>query len=212
MKQETLGTYVKKYSKEIIIVIVCALLGGGLMGYSAKKHKVTTYTASRDVVIAHNVEETRSTNNQNDNNSIVYEDINMMPTYKDIVENNIIANQAHKHLNKKLRTKYSDKDIQEAISAKTSQQSLVLKIKVSTKSQNDSVAIVNAVSRSFKQQLPKLQPGAGHVTLLQKATKDSTTSITKPSVKKHAIVGLALGGLLGLIISLVMTTIKTFGK
>lgn len=211
MEKYTLGSYVKKYSKEIIVVIVCALLGGGFMGYSAKRHKVTTYTANRDVVISHNIEAVR-TNSQSDNTSIVNEDINMMPTYKDIVENDIIAKQARKQLPKKLRSKYSSTDIQEDISAKISQQSLVMKIKAETKSPKDSVRIVNAVARSFKQELPKLQPGSGRVTLLQKASKDNVDSTTKPSVKKHAVVGLALGGLLGLIISLVTVTIKTFIK
>ena len=211
MKNYTLGTYLKKYNKEIIIVIICALLGGGLMGYSAKKHKVTTYTANRDVVISHNVENEQS-NNQNGTNSVVNNDINLMPTYKDIIENDIIAKQARKDLSKKVRSKYSVNDIQSAVSAKVSQQSLVMNVKAESKSPQDSVEIVNAVTNSFKQQLPKLQPGSGRVTLLAKATNNNVNSTTRPSVKKHAVVGIVLGGLLGLIISLVMATIRTFGK
>ncbi|KRL26175.1 putative extracellular protein [Limosilactobacillus frumenti DSM 13145] len=181
------------------------------MGYSAKKRKVTTYTANRDVVISHNIERYQA-NNENGTNSVVNNDINMMPTYKDIVENDIIAKQARKNLPKKLRAKYSTSDIQDVVSAKVSQQSLVMDVKVETKSPKDSVQIVNAVSQSFKQQLPKLQPGSGQVTLLARANKNNVNSTTKPSAKKYAIVGLALGGLLGLIISLVIATVRTFGK
>lgn len=211
MNNLTVSGYLKKYSKEIIVVALCALIGGGWMGYSAKKHKITEYTANRDVVISHNIEPVQS-NSTNDNNSVVVNDLNMMPTYKDIVENDLIANQARKRLPKKLQKKYSVNALQSVLGAKTSQQSLVMRIKADTRSQKDSVAIVNAASEAFQNELPKLQLGAGKVTLLQKANVNNTSSTTRPSVKKHTVVGLALGALLGLIISLVSVTIKNFVK
>lgn len=209
MNNLTLLSYLKKFGTEFVIIILCALLGGGYMAYSAKKQKVTTYSASRDVVISHNPV-AKVNSSQGDNNSIVNNDISMMPTYKEIVENDLIAKGALKKLPKNVRSKYTVSDIQGAVSAKVSQQSLVLKIKATTSSEKDSVLIVNAVSKVFKEKLSSLQPGAGQVTMLAEANKDNVTSSTHPSLKKRAIVGVALGGLFGLIITLVIATIKNF--
>lgn len=212
MKNYTIKDFMNKFGKDICIVIILALLGGVFMGLDARHKKTTTYTATRSIVISHNVEKTLQSERGNTNDSIVNEDNNMMPTYKDIAENGTIAAAARKSLSKKMRSKYSSDDIKSAVHAKVTPQSLVMELKAQTGSRKDSVAIVNATAQAMQKQLPKLQPGSGKVTLLQKATVDSTTSETKPSVKKHAVVGLALGGLLGLIIVFVAETIRNFLK
>lgn len=211
MKKYTLKNMWHSYGKGLIVVIIFALLGALALGGRAMKKKSTTYTASRQIVISHNITNNLSSNNNNSNTSIVAEDSNMMPTYKDIAENAVIANKARTYLSHSMRKKYSADDIKSSISAKVSQQSLVMDLKSKTKSSKDSVKIVNAVSRAMKNELPRLQPGSGRVTLLQKATNDDVSSETTPSVKKHAVVGFALGALLGLIIDFIVITIKNFG-
>ncbi|MBD7895216.1 chain-length determining protein [Limosilactobacillus sp. Sa3CUN2] len=211
MNNVTFNTLVKRYGKPVIIILIFAVFGACVMGVDAKRKKSTIYTASRQIVIAHNVpHELRSMPNGT-NISVVGEDNNMMPTYKDIAENGTIAQAARKNLSKSMKKKYSTDDIKEALEAKVSQQSLVMELKAKTSTREASVKIVNAAAKAMKEELPRLQPGSGKVTLLQKATVNNTDSRTTPSTKKHVIVGFALGALLGLIIEFIIFTVKNFG-
>ena len=83
-----------------------------------------------------------------------------------------------------------------------------MSLSVTTDNPKDAVKLVNAVAEGLKEKLPEIQPGAGSVKLMAKASKDDVKSITTPHTKKYAIVGLALGGLLGMIISFVAITWK----
>lgn len=212
MKEYTLKHFIKTFGKSICVVIIFALIGAVAMGLDAKHKKSTTYTASRDIVIAHNITREFENSNNNNNDSLVAEDTNMMPTYKDIAKNRVIAVAAHKNLSKRDRAKYSVDDVNGAIDAEITPQSLVMKLKAQSGSAKESIAIANATAKAMKQKLPSLQPGAGRVTLLQKASSSDVTSKTTPSTKKYAVVGLALGGLLGIIVSFVVVTIKNFVK
>lgn len=211
MKKYTLKKLTKTYGKGFLVVVVFAIIGALVMGGLAKKKKTTTYTATRQIVIAHNISRANRESNNNNNNSIVNDDSNMMPTYKDIAENGVIANKARTYLSHSMKKKYSADDIEDAMSAKVSPQSLVMDLKAKTSSDKASVKIVNATARAMKAELPRLQPGSGRVTLLEKATTKGVNSESSPSIKKHAVVGLALGALLGLIIDFVVVTIKNFG-
>ncbi|MCH3923214.1 chain-length determining protein [Limosilactobacillus sp.] len=210
MKTYTLKKFMHTFGKSILVIIIFALIGGVAMGLDAKHKKTTTYTATRSIVISHNIEKAYQSKQNNSQDSLVNEDANMMPTYKEIAENGTIATAAHHRLSKHLRSKYSSSDVKSAVKAKVTPQSLVMDLKAETKSPKDSVAIVNATAQAMKQELPTLQPGSGKVTLLQKANTDEVSSSSHPSIKKHAAVGLALGGLLGMIVSFIAVTIKNF--
>lgn len=211
MKNNTLRKLIKSYGKGFAVVVIFSLIGAVVMGGMAKKKKTTTYTATRQIVIAHNISRENRNSNNNSNNSIVNDDSNMMPTYKDIAENGIIASRARTYLSHSMKKKYSTDDIKDAISAKVSPQSLVMDLRAKTSSKKASAKIVNASARAMKKELPRLQPGSGHVTLLEKASANNTDSHSSPSIKKHAVVGFALGALLGLIIDFVVFTVKNFG-
>lgn len=213
MKNYSINELVKMFWKSIVLIIILALIGGGCLGYLAKKRQHTTYTATRSVVVTHNLNHyLRSNNNDNPQQNIVNIDQNMMPTYEEIAENERVTSGARKYLSKDMRAKYSTNDINDAISAKSYPQSLVLKIRAKTKSVNDSIALANATARSFKNELPDIQPGSGTVVLLAKANKNNVTSETTPHAKKYVAVGIALGGLVGIIISFATITIKDIAR
>lgn len=209
MKAYSLKQLNGPFIKAAILTVILALLGGGAMfGYAKHKQK-TTYTATRYVLISHNVTQ----QNPDRNNPVSTDDLNMMPSYADIAENELIAKEARPYLPKKVRKANSANQINEAVSAKTSPQSLVLKLSAKTGQAKDSVLIVNAVAKSLQKELPELQPGAGQVHLLAAAQKANVTSETTPNKKKYTLVGVALGGLLGLIISFIaITWTKLMGK
>ena len=55
MKNNTLRKLIKSYGKGFAVVVIFALIGAVVMGGMAKKKKTTTYTATRQIVIAHNI-------------------------------------------------------------------------------------------------------------------------------------------------------------
>ncbi len=201
----------KNILKSLVIVIVLAILGGSLMGVHAQKKQLTTYTARTNIIVSHDLNNV-SNENTDDGQTIVNADLNMMPTYEDIAKNITISKQAKKYLPLKVRKEYSLDDINNAVDAKTRPQSLVLTMEATTKSKYDSVEIANASARAFIKELPKVQTGVNNVRIIDKATKLNTTSKTSPSVKKYVAVGIALGGLIGLIISFMFITSKEFNS
>lgn len=182
-----------------------ALIGAAGMFVLAKHKSVTTYTADRYVLISHNLNKSQNSNGYPTENNA---DMNMMSSYEDIVKNSQVAKASKKHLSKSLQKKYSANKISKDIDAKAKEQSLVMRISATTDSPQTSVSLVNATAQGLKDELPKIQPGAGEVHLLAKAQKEDVTSKTTPNKKKYVVVGFALGALIGLIISFVVVTWK----
>lgn len=211
MKNYTLKELTQMFWKSLCLIIILAIVGGGAMGIYAKHKQTTTYTATRDVMITHNLNNVQSSDG-NPYDTRVNADINMMPTYASIAENKSISVQARKYLPKKLKKQYSVDALNSTIDSESHQQSLVLTLKAKTASPKDSVEIVNATSKALKQQLPKLQPGVGRIVLLEKASPKNVNASTKPGLKKYVAVGLALGALLGIIISFIVITLKDIAK
>ena len=208
MKNYSAKELIQMFWKSVILILVLAVLGGGAMGYRAKKQQHTTYSASQEIVISHNLNENQSSDNGQD--SVTNAD--MMPTYAAIAEDETISETAHKMLPKSVKKHYSVQDVNDSVRAIAHQQSLVLTIKAKADSAKAAVEIANATAKAVKKDLPKLQPGAGTVTLLAKPTTKSTTSETLPHAKKYAMVGAAMGGLIGILISFVVITLKDLVK
>lgn len=211
MKEYKLKDLGSSFWKGLAITIILAIIGGVCMGILAKHKQNTTYTAERSVVISHKISE-NELNQGNNQQPIVIADLNMMDTYSDVVQDKQVAVAAKKYLSKKLKYQYSAETIKDDVNAITHPQSLVMKIKVRTDSASDSVALVNAVAKGFQEELPKIQPGAGQVHILSKATTEDIETNTTPNKKKYIVVGIALGALVGIIISFVAVTWKKYLK
>lgn len=136
MNTYSFSELVKKVWKSLVVIIIFALIGGIGMGILAKKHQTTTYTAETSVIISHNLEENRHIKDAQD--SMVNADMNMMPTYESIAKNTATADEAHKLLPKKIKKNYSVSDVDNAITAQTKPQSLVMNIRAESKSSKDS--------------------------------------------------------------------------
>ncbi len=211
MKEYRIGDIKSDFWKGLILTVVLALIGGFGMFMLAKYKQSTSYIAQRSVLISHSIDEAKLS--ESDNQSpVVMTDLNMMQTYTEITQNKQIAQTARKYLSPRIKKNYSADDISQMVNADSHPQSLVMKIKVKSNHEKDSVALVNAVSKGLKKELPSIQPGAGQVHLLAKADENSVISNTMPNKKKYISVGLALGGLLGIVISFIATTWKKYIK
>lgn len=179
-----------------------ALLGGAGMFVVAKHKQHISYTAERFVVISHPI----TTQTATSASPITNTDQQMMLTYEEIANDPMVAKAARKHLTKSQRKEYSADQISQDLDAKAKPQSLALRLKVTTNSPKNAAALVNAAAEGLKETLPKIQPGAGNVKLLAKAAEDNVELNKSTNVKKYAAAGLALGGLVGIVISFVVIT------
>lgn len=202
MEKISLRDLVKIIIHNIIIIILFGIIFAGIFGFVAHKKETTTFTASRSIVVSHNINRIKAKNSQ------VQADQNLIPTYREILEDNIVSQRARKQLPKKIRKIYTANDISKAITTNSKPNSLVINVKVKANSANDAVTLTNAVVQAFKKELPKVDGQAGTVHLLSPARKASVVSVTKPSIKKYVALGGAFGILFGMVVSFGITTWK----
>lgn len=188
--------------KNIVWICISAVVFGLIFGLYAHKKKSTSYTASRSVMVVHNLNRTEY------KNSMVQADKGLTGTYADMMTDHAVIKKAHQELPKKLRSDYSVDDMSHVVDTKTKDDSLIIKVSATTSNAKNSVKIVNAVTDCFKKQLPKIDPYAGQVRLLSKATNSDTINHTGPSTKKYLVLGVAIGILFGMLIAFMRTSSK----
>lgn len=197
---------IKKVSKvildNIIVILICIIVGGATAGLYAKHKQVTTYSAKTNVVIGHNLDR------NNYRNSTVLSDLNMMDTYEDQIKDPQVMRKAHSLLPKQLRHKYSVKDLTEDVHTSTEDHSLVMEIRATTGSANASTKIANSVAHAFRDEFKEMNPSSAEVKLLAPARESDVVSKTSPSAKKYVVLGAALGVLVGMIIAFGWTSYK----
>ena len=201
-KRYTVSEITKLVWKNVFVIAIFMLIGALLSGLYAKHKKTTTYMARTNVLVGHNL------NHTDYKNSTVLADLNMVGSYKDMINDAQVMDQAHKNLPKKVRHQYSAKDIAGDVSVDTHPQSLVLSVKAKAGSPKVATEMVNATSKAIHQQLPKMSPNVGEVKPLAKARVKDAGSITTPSTKKYVVLGAAIGILVGMLVSFAVTTWK----
>ena len=204
MKKFSIKKLTKRVVNNILLIIICGVVFGVLFGLVAHHKASTNYNASRAVMVTHNFNRSRN------RSSAVEADQHLVPTYQDILSDNAISKAARKNLPKGIRKEYTTDKINHAVTSSAKGDSLVIVVHAKTDSAKDSVAIVNAVTKAFKTELPKIDAQAGKVHLLSKATEESVISNTRPSAKKYTVLGIGLGILLGMVLSVLLTTWKSF--
>lgn len=178
------------------------LIGGLFAGLYAKHKKTTTYTAKANIFVGHNLNRTDYKNSQ------VMADLNMVGSYKDMIDDPQVMSKAHSYLPKKIRHEYTTGDVADGVSVDSHPQSLVLTIKAKAKTAREATELVNVTSKAADQELPKMTPNVGEVKPLAKAKVKDAGSITTPSTKKYVVLGAALGILIGMLVSFAVTTWK----
>lgn len=188
--------------KNIIVIVVFMVLGGITAGLYAKHKQTTTYSAKSNVIIGSNV------NNINYKNSAVQAELNMSKTYEDLMENNRIISKAHSNLPKKIRKSVTVKEMSSDVDVDSHPNSLVLTVTGHADSANKAVQMANKVTETSVTEVPKLSPTPVKAKVVSKAHISDVTSKTHPSAKKYAVLGAALGILVGMVISFAITTWK----
>lgn len=203
-KQYSIDEILRIVWKNIVVIIVFAIVGAVGLGGIAKMKKTTTYSAQRNIVISHNLNDS----SVEYKNSQLKADLGMIPTYSELVNDQQIMKKAHKLLPKKIRKLYSASELKKIVSEDSKPNSLVITIRATASEPEAATSIVNVTAQAVKNELPKMQDGVGNIQLLSKAPKLSAESKTTPSIKKYAVLGFALGALVGMVIAFGVTTWK----
>lgn len=196
----SLKVFSKVIWKNIIFILVLMIVGGVGAGLYAKHKQSTTYTAHSQIIVGSNIKDLDY------KNSAVQAELNMTKTYEDLIQDNRVLSEAHRQLPKKLQKKITVKDLKSDVNVDSRPNSLVLSISAQTDKDNKSIEIVNAVSKAAVQEIPQLSPSPVDAKVVSKAVKADVISHTKPSAKKYAVLGMALGSLVGMVISFAITT------
>lgn len=192
----TLMDFCKLVLKHILTIIIFALAFGILLGGYAKLKQTTTYSAHRNIVVSHNVDKV----NAKDKNSRVLADMQMMTTYTKVADDQAIYNKAQKILKNKYHLKMDTQMIKSAVKMESEPQTVIMSVTASGKKEGKVVKIANAISLAIKEELPALINNTGTIKLLSPAIKSDLKSTTGPSAKKYAVLGVAAGLFVGLIV------------
>lgn len=201
-KKYTVNDFSRILIKNIIVIVILAIVGALGAGMYAKHKKTTTFSARSGVLVITNVDQTDY------KNSAVMAEKGMMKTYEEIAGNQTTTKQARKYLPQRLKKNYDPERLASVVDVNSNPDSLILHIGAKTDSEKDSVTIANAVAKAAAKELPKYSLNHSQVRIVTQATKDSVVSRTTPSVKKYTVLGAALGLLIGMIISFSVTTWK----
>lgn len=183
----------------IVVIVIATLLFGLIGGFYAKHKQHTDYISTRNLMTDRSYRGVAA-------NEEVLSDINMGKTYAKIIESKNIARAAHRNLPKNLQKKYSTKKIGSIVKASPVDQTTMVRVSVKADTAKASSTIVNAVTYAAAKQIPKKVPSAKKISLFAKETASDAQSITAPSVKKFALMGAAVGFLLGMVIAFSITT------
>jgi capsular polysaccharide biosynthesis protein len=200
-KSYTLKEITSIFFKNILLIIVLAGVGGAIFFAVAKHKSSITYTASREIMISQNLNSKRAYSQQKT-------ELNMIPTYRDMIESRQVMLAAKNNLPRSLKKKTNLIDLSKAISTDSHPDSLIISVKATAGDKKEAITYVNSVSEVAKEQLPKMQPGMGRVYLYPAANSKNVDKTVHTSIKKYTLVGIALGIIAGMVISFTITSIK----
>lgn len=183
----------------ITIIVISTLIFGLAGGLYAKHKRHTDYVSTRTMMTGRSYRGSAA-------NEEVQADINMGKTYAEIVESDNVAQAAHRKLPKNIRKQYSTDQISSMVKAHPIMQTTMVKVSVKAGTAKASSSIVNSVTEEAAKQIPKRVPTAGGISLFAKEKAADAQSITSPSIKKYALIGAAVGFLLGMVVSFSITT------
>ncbi|HJF53995.1 MAG TPA: lipopolysaccharide biosynthesis protein [Limosilactobacillus coleohominis] len=184
--------------KNCLVIFVFALIFG-ILGYLFAQHKQSTvYETTQNLIINHSYTGEAA-------NEELQSDMSLTKTYAKVMESNDVAKKAKSYLPKKLQKKYSAKDITSMTSVRVIPETTMIKISAKSPSATTSAKLTNALAKAAEKEIPNKIP-SGSVKSISNSNKQDAESITSPSRKKYAALGLAVGFLFGMVISFSITT------
>ncbi len=133
----------------------------------------------------------------------------LINTYNDMIKSNFIMDKVRTTLNEQSEFNFSSNSaIKEAVSVKTTEDSMLFSISATSNTPEKARDIANAVAETFQQNAKSgLKDTIDEITILSKATKSRKP--VSPSLKKYTLLGSAAGGV---VCSLAILLIELFNQ
>lgn len=184
----------KKRKKAIIVsTVVCAFI----MFFMSVFVISPKYSSSTDILV------NRKVDNQNNVQAQLQADVQMISTYKDIIESPAILNTVSDQLAGE-GFEMTPAQIKGCISINNQENSQVFTVTVKAKSPKLAAAIANITANVFKVKVKKIM-SVNNVSILSKAEENPQP--VSPKVALNTLIGLIVGCVIGLFIAFILNSL-----
>lgn len=184
----------KLLKKRWWVIVLLTLAGAGLTTILTNYVLIPQYTTTTQLLVSR-----QDMNTQSIELGEIETNIQMINTYRDIIEDPVVIDKVRNELENNL----SENELQQKIDVITQDDSQIFGIKVTDTDPNRAAEIANLVADTFQENINGII-NVENVAILSKAKVNSDP--ISPNLLLNQIVGLLVGFLLGLILSIILET------
>lgn len=202
----SLGQVFRTLRKHLIMIISLGVLGC-IVAFGVTKFAMTPQYDSSALILVNQKNNVSQVQQYNQ----VQTDLQMINTYKDILTQPVILDQAAKDLQADGKYNGTAHDLASALTISNNENSQVVKVTARADSPYIAQDIANAVTTVFKAKITKIMPSAKNVSIISdaKLNKGKVSPRTTINLAVGLLAGLVLGVLLAFIRELTDTTVKS---
>lgn len=195
----SLGQVFRTLRKHLIMIISFGIIGL-VVAFGVTKFAMTPKYDSSALILVNQ----RTNQDAGQQYNQVQTDLQMINTYKDIITQPVILDQAAKDLNKSGKFAGSASDLANALTISNNENSQVVKVTAEATSPYIARDIANAVTNVFKAKITKIMANAKNVSII------SDAKLSKGQVSPRPMINMMVGLLSGLVIGIVLAFIREF--
>lgn len=184
----------KMLKKRWWIILLVSVLGIALTTALTKYVLIPQYTSTTQLLVSR-----QNTNTQSIELGEIETNIQMINTYRDIIEDPVVIDKVINELG----TDLSEVDLQKKVDIITQDDSQIFGIKVTDTDPDRAAEIANLMAATFQENIDDII-NVENVAILSKAKVNPVP--VSPNLMLNQIVGLLVGFLLGMILSIVLAT------
>ncbi|MBO4106831.1 YveK family protein [Streptococcus suis] len=177
------------FKKNIILIAVCASIGGVIMGLYASFGVTPQYESSAQLLVAQDPIDMGTTNTYAQAATSIRTNLEMIPTYRDILYGVPVLGK----VSETFGSDYSAAYLKERLSFVQTEDSQAFVVKLRLDDATEAQAVLEEITTVFSQTLQEIySEGFGKVVVLSPASYNS--SKVSPSIVKNIVTGI-LGGI-----------------
>lgn len=189
-------SFVKKYFIILVIMMIAGASASYYYGTFLKEKRIATFSK---VLV-----ERKAEDNVAQQFTAQQLDVNVIETYKDVINTPDVVNPALKKLKQQYNEQFSEykfSDVVKSISVQHQGDSQVFKVQAIANSADKSAKLSNAISNEFQKQIPKIMKYS-NVRVLSKAQSNNGT-LMGMTLKTRIVLGAGIGLVVTMIIAFV---------
>ncbi|HEL9635101.1 TPA: hypothetical protein U0K44_001987 [Streptococcus suis] len=179
---------IKLFKKNALMIVICALFGGLLMGLYANFAVKPQYDSSAQLLVAQDPIDIGSGNTYVQAANSIRTNLEMIPTYRDILYGVPVLGKVSETFD----GKYSAAELKERLSFTQSENSQAFVVKLRMDDAKEAQAVLEEITTVFSQTLQEIySEGFGKVVVLSPASYNANK--VSPNIAKNVISGVLAG-------------------